>query len=69
MLAGNPVLLWDGMDEALVVGTKKVFLRAVMEPPTNVAVKGPREGFIEDVKVNTSLVRRRLKTGNSKSNF
>ena len=42
VLAGNPVLLWDGMDEALVVGTKKVFLRAVMEPPTNVAVKGPR---------------------------
>lgn len=69
VLAGNPVLLWDGMDEALVVGTKKVFLRAVMEPPTNVAVKGPREGFIEDVKVNTSLVRRRLKTGELKVEF
>ena len=63
VLAGNPVLLWEGMDEAVIAGTKKVFVRAIAEPSTDVAVKGPREGFIEDVKINTSLVRRRLKTG------
>ena len=61
--AGNPVLLWEGADEGLIVGTKKVTVRAVTEPPTDVAIKGPREGFIEDVKTNTSLVRRRFKTG------
>ncbi len=66
VLAGNPVLLWEGMDEAVIVGTKKVFVRAIAEPSTDVAVKGPREGFIEDVKINTSLVRRRLKTGELK---
>lgn len=69
VLAGNPVLLWEGMDEAIIVGTKKVFIRAIAEPSTDVAVKGPREGFIEDVKVNTSLVRRRLKTGELKIEF
>ena len=69
VLTGNPVLLWEGMDEALVVGTKKVFVRAVMEPPTGVTVKGPREGFIEDIKINTSMVRRRLKTGELKIKF
>ncbi len=63
VLAGNPVLLWEGMDEGVVAGTKKVFTRAISEPSTDVAVKGPREGFIEDVKTNTSLVRRRFKTG------
>lgn len=63
VLAGNPVLLWEGADEGLIVGTKKVTIRAVTEPPTDVAIKGPREGFIEDVKTNTSLVRRRFKTG------
>lgn len=62
VLAGNPVLLWDGMDEGIIAGTKKVFVRAVAEPPTDVAIKGPREGFIEDIKINTSLVRRRFKT-------
>ena len=63
VLAGNPVLLWEGADEGLIVGTKKVPVRAVTEPPTDVAIKGPREGFVEDVKTNTSLVRKRLKTG------
>ena len=63
VLACNPVLLWEGADEGLIVGTKKVTVRAVTEPPTDVAIKGPREGFIEDVKTNTSLVRRRFKTG------
>ncbi len=62
VLAGNPVLLFSDMDAAVVVGTKKLFLRSISEPSTDIAVKGPREGFIEDVKVNTSLVRRRLKT-------
>ena len=69
ILAGNPVLLWQGMDQGLIVGTKKVFVRAVTEPPTDVALKGPREGFIEDVKVNTSLVRRRFKTGELKIEY
>lgn len=61
VLAGNPVLFWEGMDEGIIVGTKKVFVRAISEPTTDVTIKGPREGFIEDVKINTSLVRRRLK--------
>lgn len=69
VLAGNPVLLWDGADEGIVVGTKKVFARAIAEPSTDVAVKGPREGFIEDLKINTSLVRRRLKSPELKIEF
>ncbi len=62
VLSGNPVLLWNGADEAVTVGLKKVFARAISEPPTDVTLHGPREGFIEDVKINSSLVRRRLKT-------
>ena len=33
ILAGNPVLLWEGADEGIIVGTKKVFVRAISEPP------------------------------------
>ncbi len=62
ILGGNPVLLWEGADEAIISGVKKVFARAISEPPTDIALKGPREGFIEDLKINTSLVRKRLKT-------
>ena len=62
VLAGNPALFVDGVRGALVLGTKKVSLRAVAEPQTAIAIKGPREGFIEDIKTNMGLIRRRLKT-------
>ena len=42
VLIGNPVLLWDGADEGIIAGTKKVFIRAIAEPPTDVTIKGPR---------------------------
>ncbi len=62
ILDGNSLLLVDGLDVGFIVGAKQIPTRAVMEPPTDVAVKGPREGFIEDVKTNMGLVRKRLKT-------
>lgn len=62
ILDGNSVLLVDGEATGFVVGAKLLPNRAITEPPTNVTVKGPREGFIEDVKTNMSLIRKRLKT-------
>jgi len=62
VLDGNIALLVDGVSVILVVGAKFLPVRTVMEPPTDVATKGPREGFIEDIKVNMTLVRKRLKT-------
>ncbi len=62
VLAGNAVLFVDGAEGALAAGLKKISLRAVAEPPGSIAVKGPREGFIEDLKTNMALVRNRLKT-------
>lgn len=59
---GNAALLCDGVATAFVLGMKSVPARAVTEPPTDVAVKGPRAGFVEDLKTNLSLVRTRLKT-------
>jgi len=40
---------------------KKWERRTVSEPPTSSVLKGPREGFTEDISVNTALLRRRLK--------
>ncbi len=62
LLDGNSVLLINGEKQAFIVGAKLVPARAVIEPPTDVAVKGPREGFVEDVKTNMALIRKRLKT-------
>lgn len=62
ILDGNTLLLIDGLSVGFIVGAKLLPVRAVTEPPTDVAVKGPREGFIEDIKTNMSLIRKRLKT-------
>ena len=36
--------------------------RGIQEPPNSKVVKGPREGFVEEINTNTGLVRKRLKT-------
>ena len=59
---GNAVLYIDGEKDFFVIGVKSPPGRAVAEPPTQITVKGPREGFTEDIKVNLGLVRKRVKS-------
>lgn len=53
-------------DKALAVPLFGAEKRSVQEPPTARVVKGPREGFVEDIATNIGLVRKRLKTSNLK---
>lgn len=62
VLNGNAVLFIDGEKDFLIIGVKSPPMRAVAEPPTQIAVHGPREGFIEDIKINLGLIRKRLKS-------
>jgi len=62
VLYGNTVILIDGLSVALVVDTKGWETRAVDEPRNEPVVAGPREAFVEVLKMNVSLVRRRLRT-------
>ncbi len=59
---GDIAFLIDGVDNAYIFSLRKPVARAVGEPPTSSVMKGPREGFIEEIKTNLSLLRRRLKT-------
>lgn len=60
--AGNAALFIDGEKDFFIIGVKNPPMRSVAEPPTQVAVHGPREGFIEDIKVNLGLIRKRIKS-------
>lgn len=62
VLAGDGVILVDGIDKGISVATRKPASRAVTEPPTASILKGPREGFVENAQVNMSLVRQRIKS-------
>ncbi len=55
-------LIFDGQDNCISVDTRTVIGRGIAEPPTSMVMRGPREGFVEDIKVNITLLRKRLKT-------
>lgn len=61
-LSGNTALLSDGLATALLISAKGFEKRAVSEPHTEAVVRGPREGFIEDLRTNLSLIRHRIKS-------
>ncbi|WP_243652970.1 spore germination protein [Tumebacillus sp. BK434] len=66
VLAGDTGILIDGNDTGLVLGLRGGELRSVNEPETEKVVRGPREGFVENLRTNTALLRRKLRTPNLK---
>lgn len=62
IVSGNTILLIENVAIALSFGLKKFEKRTITEPPTSTVIKGPREGFVESLPVNISMIRRRLKT-------
>lgn len=59
---GEKVLLIEDEPIVILINTKKLEKRSVIEPPINNVVRGPREGFIEDINSNINLLRKRLVT-------
>ena len=62
ILDGKVCVVLD--EEAILIPVFGAQKRGVEEPPTSRVVKGPREGFVEDIGTNVGLVRKRLKTPN-----
>lgn len=62
MLDANAILLIDGLARAYVFSAKGGVRRGVEEPQTESVIRGPREGFTETIRVNTALLRFKLKT-------
>ena len=60
-LSGDAVFMAEGSCEALDIGAKGWEKRAVTEPPSETAIRGPREGFTENLRTNTSMIRRKIK--------
>ncbi len=59
---GAGVILVEGSDRGILVDSQGWEKRAVTEPQSESAVRGPREGFTEELGVNVSLVRRKIKS-------
>lgn len=62
LTAGTSVILIDGAAQALVLSTQSMQFRSVSEPSGENNLRGSREGFVELLRVNISLVRRLVRT-------
>ncbi|MBP5467558.1 MAG: spore germination protein, partial [Clostridia bacterium] len=69
IVGGESALIVDGVKSAFLFGLKKFDKRAIAEPPTSTVIKGPREGFVENLAVNVSLMRRKLSSPALKFNY
>ncbi len=64
IIADGDVVIFTKDNKMYTLSYKSYPTRSISEPETSMVVKGPREGFIEDMKVNTLLLRRRLRSNN-----
>lgn len=62
ILRGQTMVIVEGLDEALLISTRKIDKRAIDQPATEQVIRGPREGFIELLSTNIALLRYRLQS-------
>jgi spore germination protein KA len=58
--AGDSALMIQGVSSALILGTSGWKERTVEEPVNEPTIRGIKEGFVESLRTNTALVRRRI---------
>ncbi len=61
---GDCVLFVDGISQAILCDVKNWNRRSVSEPVTESVIYGPHEGFNENFKINTSLIRKTVRNEN-----
>nr|WP_269448658.1 spore germination protein [Metabacillus kandeliae] len=66
LLEGSVVILIDSVSSAVIVAAQGGEKRAITEPTAQMVIRGSKEGFVENTRSNTALVRRRLRTADLK---
>ena len=62
ILEANVAILVDGESTGLLADLKGFEKRSIEEPSSETVIRGPRDGFTETLRVNTSLLRRRIRS-------
>ncbi|WP_127535870.1 spore germination protein [Paenibacillus illinoisensis] len=62
ILTGHVVVLVDGERYAIAVPIPGGERRSVQEPTSQTVVRGPKEGFTEEINTNMTLIRRKIRT-------
>ena len=67
ILGGSCALIFDSLQSAITFEVRSSFMRSVDQSTLEKTVKGSKEAFIENLRVNTCLLRRKLRTHKLKS--
>ncbi|CAM4439090.1 spore germination protein KA [Paenibacillus endophyticus] len=62
ILRGGTLVAVDGLEEVFLFETRSIDKRSIDQPATEQVIRGPREGFIEPLGTNISLIRYRLQS-------
>lgn len=62
MMSGFAAVLIDGVNYSVLGGLQAFMIRSVDEPSAEMTMRGSREGFTEAIRINISMIRRRMKT-------
>lgn len=61
---GSTLLLIENVEDYVMIATNGGVTRAVTDPENETALRGSRDGFVESLEVNISLIRRKIKDSN-----
>lgn len=64
ILTGFVAILIDGFDEAIILDIHSYPHREIEEPTKEQSLKGSKDGFVETLTTNTTLIRRRIHNEN-----
>ena len=64
VLGGMVAVFYEKSQSIWVVEFRHWAQRAVAEPTAEAVIRGPKEGFTENIRTNTSMLRRKIKTHN-----
>lgn len=61
---GNTLLIIENTENYIIIDTTGGALRAVSDPINEISLRGSRDGFVESLEVNISMLRRKIKDSN-----
>ncbi len=64
VVSGNCILFVDTIDYVFDISTKKFETRSIGEPKNEPIIRGSQEAFVENLRTNTSMIRRNLSNEN-----
>ncbi|WP_152970751.1 spore germination protein [Bacillus sp. FJAT-28004] len=62
LLSGSVILLMDGHLSGFSISLSGWKERAITEPTSETVIRGPKEGFTENLRANTAMIRRKIKS-------